>query len=128
MLVKSYAAAVQGISATVITIEVNCTKGIQFFLVGLPDVAVRESHERIISALQVSGYKFPRNRIVINMAPADIRKEGSSYDLPLAIGILAAAEELGCFPARPLHDDGRAFIGRQLEAGKGNSADCDQGA
>ena len=94
MLVKSYAAAVQGISATVITIEVNCTKGIQFFLVGLPDVAVRESHERIISALQVSGYKFPRNRIVINMAPADIRKEGSSYDLPLAIGILAAAEEL----------------------------------
>lgn len=94
MLVKSYAAAVQGISATVVTIEVNCTKGIQFFLVGLPDVAVRESHERIISALQVSGYKFPRNRIVINMAPADIRKEGSSYDLPLAIGILAAAEEL----------------------------------
>lgn len=94
MLVKSYAAAVQGISATVVTIEVNCTKGIQFFLVGLPDVAVRESHERIISALQVSGYRFPRNRIVINMAPADIRKEGSSYDLPLAIGILAAAEEL----------------------------------
>lgn len=94
MLVKSYAATVQGISATVITIEVNCTKGIQFFLVGLPDVAVRESHERIISALQVSGYKFPRNRIVVNMAPADIRKEGASYDLPLAIGILAAAEEL----------------------------------
>ena len=94
MLVKSYAAAVQGISATIVTIEVNCTKGIQFFLVGLPDVAVRESHERIISALQVSGYKFPRNRLVINMAPADIRKEGSSYDLPLAIGILAAAEEL----------------------------------
>lgn len=83
MLVKSYAAAVQGISATIVTIEVNCTKGIQFFLVGLPDVAVRESHERIISALQVSGYKFPRNRIVINMAPADIRKEGSAYDLPL---------------------------------------------
>ncbi|WP_455628236.1 YifB family Mg chelatase-like AAA ATPase [Parabacteroides chinchillae] len=94
MLVKSYAAALQGISATVVTIEVNCTKGIQFFLVGLPDVAVRESHERIISALQVSGYKFPRNRIVINMAPADIRKEGSAYDLPLAVGILAAAEEL----------------------------------
>ncbi|MBC8616715.1 YifB family Mg chelatase-like AAA ATPase [Parabacteroides faecis] len=94
MLVKSYAAAVQGISATIVTIEVNCTKGIQFFLVGLPDIAVRESHERIISALQVSGYKFPRNRIVINMAPADIRKEGSAYDLPLAVGILAAAEEL----------------------------------
>lgn len=94
MLIKTYAAAVQGISATIITIEVNCTKGIQFYLVGLPDNAVRESHERIISALQVSGFKYPRNRIVINMAPADIRKEGSAYDLPLAIGILAAAGEI----------------------------------
>ena len=94
MLVKSYAAAVQGISATIITIEVSCTKGIQFFLVGLPDVAVRESHERIISALLCCGLKFPRQRIVINMAPADIRKEGSAYDLPLAIGILAAAEQI----------------------------------
>lgn len=94
MLVKTFAAAVQGISAIPVTIEVNCTKGIQFFLVGLPDVAVRESHERIISALQISGYAFPRNRIVINMAPADIRKEGSAYDLPLAIGILAAAGQI----------------------------------
>ena len=94
MLVKSFAAAVQGISATVVTIEVSCSKGIQFFLVGLPDIAVRESHERIISALQVNGYHFPRYRIVINMAPADIRKEGSAYDLPLAIGIMAAAEEI----------------------------------
>lgn len=94
MLVKSYAAAVHGISATIVTIEVDCTKGIQFFLVGLPDVAVRESHERIISALRTNGYKFPRCRIVINMAPADIRKEGSSYDLPLAIGIMAAAGEI----------------------------------
>ncbi|MDR2765380.1 MAG: YifB family Mg chelatase-like AAA ATPase [Tannerella sp.] len=95
MLVKTFAAAVQGISATKITIEVSSTRGIQFFLVGLPDVAVRESHERIISALQVNGLNFPRTRIVINMAPADIRKEGSAYDLPLAIGILAAAGEVG---------------------------------
>ncbi|MDR0572572.1 MAG: YifB family Mg chelatase-like AAA ATPase [Tannerella sp.] len=95
MLVKTFAAAVNGISATIITIEVSCAKGIQFFLVGLPDIAVRESHERIISALQVNGYKFPRNRIIINMAPADIRKEGSAYDLPLAIGILAAAGDIG---------------------------------
>jgi magnesium chelatase family protein len=94
MLVKTFAAAVNGISATLITIEVSCTKGIQFFLVGLPDIAVRESHERIISALQFSGYKFPRSRIVINMAPADIRKEGSAYDLPLAIGTLAAAGDI----------------------------------
>ena len=94
MLVKTFAAAVSGISATITTIEVSSTKGIQFFLVGLPDVAVRESHERIISALQVNGYKFPRSRIVINMAPADIRKEGSAYDLPLAIGVLAAAGDI----------------------------------
>ncbi len=94
MLIKTFSAAVYGISATIITIEVSCTKGIQFFLVGLPDVAVRESHERIVSALQVNGYPFPRHRIVINMAPADIKKEGSAYDLPLAIGILAASGEL----------------------------------
>jgi magnesium chelatase family protein len=99
MLVKTYAAAVSGITATLITIEVSCTKGIQFYLVGLPDNAVRESHERIISALSVSGYRFPHNRIVVNMAPADIRKEGSAYDLPLAIGILAAA---GDFEAKLL--------------------------
>ncbi|MDR2384319.1 MAG: YifB family Mg chelatase-like AAA ATPase [Tannerella sp.] len=94
MLVKTFAAAVHGITATVITIEVNCNKGVQFFLVGLPDNAVKESHERIVSALQMNGYQFPRRRIIINMAPADIRKEGSAYDLPLAVGILAGAEIL----------------------------------
>ena len=94
MLVKIFAAAVQGISATLITIEVNCSKGIKFLLVGLPDASVKESHERIISALQFNGYKFPRKQVVINMSPADIRKEGSAYDLPLAIGVLAASEGL----------------------------------
>lgn len=94
MLVKVYAAALQGVNATIITIEVNCSKGIKFFLVGLPDVSIKESHERITSALSFNGLKFPRNQIVVNMAPADIRKEGSSYDLPLAIGILAAAEKI----------------------------------
>ena len=68
MLVKVFGAAVQGINATPITIEVNCTKGIKFFLVGLPDTSVKESHKRIISAIQVSGYKFPRQQIVINMS------------------------------------------------------------
>ena len=63
-----------------------------FYLVGLPDSAVKESHQRIISALQVNGYRMPTSNIVINMAPADIRKEGAAYDLPLAIGILAASE------------------------------------
>ncbi len=94
MLVKVYAAALQGINATIITIEVNCSKGVRFFLVGLPDVSIKESHERITSALSETGYKFPRNQILVNMAPADIRKEGSSYDLPLAIGILAGAEKI----------------------------------
>ena len=94
MLVKVYAAALQGIDATIVTIEVNSSRGIKFFLVGLPDSAVKESHERIMSALQVNGFRFPSRQIVINMAPADIRKEGSAYDLPLAIGILASAGEV----------------------------------
>lgn len=90
MLIKLFGAAVQGIDATIVTIEVNTSRGIKFFLVGLPDSAVKESHERIVSAIQVNGYKFPTCQIVVNMAPADIKKEGSSYDLPLAVGILAA--------------------------------------
>lgn len=94
MLVKTYGAAVQGIHATTITIEVNVSQGIKFFLVGLPDSAVKESHERIVSALQMIGLKLPKYQTVINMAPADIRKEGAAYDLPLAIGILAAAEKM----------------------------------
>ena len=94
MLVKVFGAVVQGINATLITIEVNCTKGIKFFLVGLPDASVKESHKRIVSAIQVSGFKYPRQQIVINMSPADIRKEGSAYDLPLAIGILATSETI----------------------------------
>ncbi len=94
MLVKVFGAAVQGIDATLITIEVNCSRGIRFLLVGLPDTSVKESHERIISALQVNGLKFPRQQIVINMSPADIRKEGSAYDLPLAVGIMAASESV----------------------------------
>jgi len=94
MIVKVFGAAVHGISATPITIEVNCSTGIKFMLVGLPDASVKESHERIVSALQANGFAFPRRQIVINMSPADIRKEGSAYDLPLAIGILAASESL----------------------------------
>ena len=97
MLVKVFGAAVQGINATLITIEVKCTRGIKFMLVGLPDASVKESHERIVSALQVNGLKFPRQQIVINMSPADIRKEGSAYDLPLSIGILAASESLNTY-------------------------------
>ena len=89
MLVKVFGAAVQGIDALVVTIEVNCSQGIRFLMVGLPDAAVKESHERIVSAVEHNGYKFPRRQVIVNMSPADIRKEGASYDLPLAIGILA---------------------------------------
>lgn len=94
MLVKTYGSAVHGIKATTITIEVSVTKGINFYLVGLPDNAVKESQQRITSALDTNGYHFPKKRVVINMAPADIRKEGAAYDLPLAIGILAASEQI----------------------------------
>jgi len=94
MLVRTFGAAVQGINATIVTIEVNVSKGIKYFLVGLPDNAVKESHERIASALQYIGHQMPRKQIVINMAPADIRKEGSAYDLALAIGMLAGDEKI----------------------------------
>lgn len=94
MLVKVFAAALQGINAIQVTIEVNALRGIKFFLVGLPDNAVKESHERINSAFQYNGLRFPSKQIIVNMAPADIRKEGSAYDLPIAIGILAADEKI----------------------------------
>ena len=94
MLVKTYGSAVSGIHATTITIEVDVAQGIKFFLVGLPDNAVKESEQRIRAALKNNGYRIPGKKITINMAPADIRKEGSAYDLPLAIGILAASQQI----------------------------------
>jgi len=94
MLVKSFGAAVQGINATIVTVEVNVSQGVRFLHVGLPDNAVKESHERINSALNFNGMKMPKMQIVINMAPADIRKEGSAYDLCLAMGILAASGQI----------------------------------
>ena len=92
MLVKVFGAAVQGVDASIVTVEVNTSRGVKFFLVGLPDAAVKESHERIRAALLNTGYKVPISQITINMAPADIRKEGSAYDLPIAIGIMAASD------------------------------------
>ena len=94
MLVKVYGSAVFGVEATTITIEVNIVKGIGYHLVGLPDIAIKESNFRIAAALQNTGYKIPGKKITINMAPADMRKEGSAYDLSLAIGILAANEQI----------------------------------
>jgi len=94
MLVKVYGSAVFGVEATTITVEVNMVKGIGYHLVGLPDNAIKESSFRIAAALQNNTYKFPGFKITINMAPADLRKEGSSYDLTLALGMLAASRQI----------------------------------
>jgi len=94
MLIKVFGSAVFGVEATTIVVEVNIDKGIGYHLVGLPDNAIKESNYRIAAALQNNGYKIPGKKITINMAPADLRKEGSSYDLTLALGILAASNQI----------------------------------
>jgi len=94
MLVKIFGSAVFGVEATTITVEVNIDKGIGYHLVGLPDNAIKESSYRISAALKNNNYKLPGKKIIINMAPADLRKEGSAYDLTLAIGILAASNQI----------------------------------
>lgn len=94
MITKTYTAAVNGLEVTEVTVEVSISKGVQFHLTGLGDEAVRESKDRINAALNNNGFHFPIAAITINMAPADLRKEGSSFDLPLAIGILAANNNL----------------------------------
>ncbi|MCO4304355.1 YifB family Mg chelatase-like AAA ATPase [Riemerella anatipestifer] len=94
MLVKVYGSAIHGVSAQTITIEVNVDQGVGYHLVGLPDNAIKESSHRISAALKNVGYKLPGKKITINMAPADLRKEGSAYDLSIALGILAASEQI----------------------------------
>ena len=94
MLVKTYCAAVNGLEVTTVTVEVSLSRGLQFHLTGLADTAVRESYDRIKAALTNNGYKMPMMDITINLAPADIKKEGSGYDLPLAVGILAASNKV----------------------------------
>lgn len=96
MLVKTYGAAVYGIDALIITIEVAISKGFEFSMVGLPDAAVKESYERVMSAIGQSGFNPPHKQILVNMSPADVRKEGAAYDLPIAIGILAADGQIQC--------------------------------
>ena len=94
MLVKTYGSAVYGVDAITITIEVNIGAGSSYYMVGLPDNAVKESQHRVESAVRVAGYHMPRQKILVNLAPADIRKEGSAYDLTIAIGILAASGQI----------------------------------
>ncbi|MBO4771576.1 MAG: YifB family Mg chelatase-like AAA ATPase, partial [Bacteroidales bacterium] len=94
MLVKTYASAVHGIDAITVTVEIDVSDGLNFYMVGLPDSAVKESQQRIEAALRSSGYRLPGKRIVVNMAPADLKKEGSAYDLAIAIGILGASGQI----------------------------------
>lgn len=102
MLVKTHGAAVQGIDAIIITIEVSARQGVSFALVGMADTAVRESHQRVVSALTQSGFTWPRRNMVVNLSPADVRKEGAAYDLPIAVSILSASEQINCL--RPLEE------------------------
>ncbi|WP_456460344.1 YifB family Mg chelatase-like AAA ATPase [Reichenbachiella sp.] len=94
MLAKTFGSAVYGVDAHIITIEANVIAGTKFFMVGLPDSAVKESEHRVESALKQNGYLMPRQKVIVNLAPADIKKEGSSYDLPIALGILNASGQL----------------------------------
>jgi magnesium chelatase family protein len=94
MLVKTFGSAVYGVNAITITVEVNVSGGQKFFMVGLPDNAVKESEQRIESALKTSGYYFPRTKVVVNLAPADIKKTGTAFDLSIAVGILGATEQI----------------------------------
>ncbi|MFM8710562.1 MAG: magnesium chelatase domain-containing protein, partial [Sphingomonadales bacterium] len=95
MLITTYGCAVQGVEALSITIEVNwLLTGKSSLIVGLPDSAVRESLERIESAFKTNGFRFPRTKLIINLAPADIRKNGTAFDLPIALGILGASDQL----------------------------------
>jgi len=95
MLVKTFGSAVYGVEAITIAVEVNVISGLRFFMVGLPDSAVKESEHRIESALKTIGLYFPRIKVIVNLAPADIRKTGTAFDLPIAMGILAASEQIG---------------------------------
>lgn len=94
MVAKTFGSAVHGVDARTITVEVDVTQGKSFFLTGLPDNAIKESQHRIESAIKSLGYFMPRNKVVVNLAPADIRKEGSSYDLPIALCILSASGQM----------------------------------
>jgi magnesium chelatase family protein len=94
MLIKAYGSSVHGIEATTITVEVNISPGARFFIVGLADNAIKESQQRIESALKNNGFHWPGTKVIVNLAPADIRKEGTAFDLPLAVGLLAASGQV----------------------------------
>jgi magnesium chelatase family protein len=94
MLAKVFGSAVQGVKAFPVTIEVSVGQGKDMYIVGLPDAAVKESSHRVESAIKEARFQMPRQKVVVNLAPADIKKEGSSYDLPIALGVLAASGQI----------------------------------
>ena len=128
MLAKVNSAALYGIDALRVEVEIDLASGLpQLATVGLPEGAVKESKDRIRAALKNCGYTFPAKRITINLAPADIKKEGSAYDLPMAIGILAAEGSVEKKLIGRLFSDRRAFIGWCDQACARRFADCDGG-
>ena len=113
MVIRTFTGAVNGIAATTVTVEVSITGGgLGLFLVGLPDNAVKESEQRIRSAFENSGYRMTVRKCVVNLAPADLRKEGSGFDLPIAVAILAATEQL---PAEVLEES--VFVDKCYDVG-----------
>jgi magnesium chelatase family protein len=132
MLFKARSAAVYGIDANIIDVEVDFSNikldQEQFHTVGLPDAAVRESRDRVRSAIKNSGFDIPPTRITINLAPADLKKEGSGFDLPIAIGILGAYGALHIKDVSGLSPGGRTGARRQSAGGAGDAADCGGGA
>ena len=129
MLVKTYCAAVMGLDAVTVTIEISMTRGVMLHLTGLADTAVKESYDRIKAAIQNNGFKMPVADLTVNLSPADIRKEGSGYDLPLAVGILAVNNKIdgyiGVDALRPYFGIG---IGRAVTTDHKVSFTCDLGA
>ena len=122
LLVRLHAAALQGVDAVPVTVEVRVDRGIHFLMVGLPDSAVRESQQRIKSAIEQLGFRWPGKGITINLAPAGLRKEGAAYDLPLALGILAASEQIDAGPVEHILSMGELALDGALRPVRGGLA------
>ncbi len=119
MLVRTYTAAVNGLDVTIVTIEISLSRGVMYHLTGLGDTAVKEGRDRIAAAMQNNGYKFPRADLTVNLAPADLRKEGSNFDLPLAIGILAADGQIDAQQLNQYMMVGEISLDGKLQPAKG---------
>jgi magnesium chelatase family protein len=128
MLNKVYGSAVFGVEAYTITVEVNVDNGIGYHLVGLPDNAIKESNFRIAAALENNGFRIPGKKIIINMSPADMRKEGSAYDLTLAIGVLAASGQIKAPSFGAIHYYGGIIARWEFKPHKRSVTYCNQSA